>query len=87
MSGPNSISRPGITTKAESSANRMDLMRHRAMSGPSLNCMNSMATRPPMVVRELELISGMLLLSDSMTASFSGMVWCSSLKWLQKMMA
>ena len=40
-----------------------------------------------MVVRELELISGILLASDSMTASFKGRVSCSSLKWLQKMMA
>ena len=76
-----------MTTNTEIIEKRMALMRQVAISGPILNCMNSMATRPPMVVRELELISGMLLLSDSMTASFSGMVWCSSLKWLQKMMA
>ena len=85
MRGPNSISSPGITTKADSSANRMDLIRHRAMSGPSLNC--SMATRPPMVVRLLAPISGMDLLRDTITASRSASRRCSSLKRLQKMMA
>ncbi len=60
-----------MTTKTDSMENRMALMRQMAISGPILNCMNSMATRPPMVVRELELISGILLASDSMTASFS----------------
>ena len=76
-----------MTTNTESIAKRMDLMRQTAISEPMRNCMNSIATRPPTVVRELELISGMLLLRDSMTASFRGMVWCASLKWLQKMMA
>ena len=57
------------------------------MSGPSLNCMNSMATRPPMVVRLLAPISGMDLLRDTMTASRSASRRCSSLKRLQKMMA
>ena len=76
-----------MTTKTDSMENRMALIRQMAISGPILNCMNSMATRPPMVVRELELISGILLASDSMTASFKGRVSCSSLKWLQKMMA
>ena len=43
-----------MTTKTDSMENRMALIRQMAISGPILNCMNSMATRPPMVVRELE---------------------------------
>ena len=87
MSGPKRTSRPGITTNADSSAKPIDLMRQMAISGPSLNCMKSIATRPPMVVRELAPISGMDLLSARMTASRMGSDLCSSLKRLQKMMA
>ena len=87
MSGPKSISSPGITRNADSSAKAMDLMRQMAMSGPSLNCMNSIATMPPTVVRQLAPISGMDLLSAAMTASRMGKRRCSSLKWLQKMIA
>ena len=65
----------------------MALMRQMAISGPILNCMNIMATRPPTVVRQLDEISGMLLDSASMTDSFNGRVSCSSRKWLEKMMA
>ena len=72
MSGPKSISSPGITRNADSSAKAMDLMRQMAMSGPSLNCMNSIATMPPTVVRQLAPISGMDLLSAAMTASRMG---------------
>ena len=61
-----------MTTKTDSMENRMALMRQMAISGPILNCMNSMATRPPMVVRELELISGMLLASDLDDRLFQG---------------
>ena len=68
-----------MTTNTASRANRIALMRHTAMSGPSLNCMKNMATRPPMVVRELEPISGMALLRAAMTASRTGRVRCSSL--------
>ena len=87
MSGPKSISSPGITTNADSRAKKMDLIRHSAISGPSLNCMKSIAIRPPMVVRLLAPISGMDLLSATMTASRSGSSRCSSLKRLQKIMA
>ena len=62
-------------------------MRQMAMSGPMRNCMNIMATSPPMVVRELAPISGMALLSATMVASRMGRVWCSSLNRLQRMMA
>ena len=72
---------------AASSANKIDLMRQSAISGPSLNRMKSIATRPPMVVRLLAPISGIDLLSETMTASRSGSSRCSSLNRLQKMMA
>ena len=52
----------------------MALIRQTAISGPSLNCMNIMATSPPMVVSELALISGMALLRAMMVASRMGSV-------------
>ena len=57
------------------------------MSGPILNCMNSMAARPPTVVRELAPISGMALLRAVMAASRVGMVCFSSLNRLQRITA
>ena len=57
------------------------------MSGPILNCMNSMAARPPTVVRELALISGMARLRAAMAASRMGMVSRCSLKWLHRITA
>ena len=62
-------------------------MRQMPISGPILNCMNSMAARPPTVVSELALISGIERLSAAMAASRMGSVSCSSLKWLQRMTA
>lgn len=53
---------------------KMDLIRQMAMSGPIRNCMNIMATRPPMVVRLLAQISGMPLRRAAMTASRRGSV-------------
>ena len=76
-----------MTTKTASMEKRMALMRQTPISAPTRNCMNSIATRPPMVVSELELISGILLAVASMTASFSSKLCFSSLKWLQRMMA
>ena len=69
------------------SEKKMDLIRQIAMSGPSRNCMNSIAIRPPTVVSELAPISGMDLESAIMTASRMGSTRCSSLKRLQKMIA
>ena len=71
ISGPKSMSRPGMMKKTEPSAKNIDLIRQMAISGPTLNCMNSMAMRPPMVVRLDAPISGMPLESASMTASRS----------------
>ena len=87
IKGPKSTSRPGITKKTESRAKRMAFMRQMPMSGPILNCMKSMAARPPMVVRALALISVMARLRAAMAASRMGRVWCCSLKWLQRMTA
>ena len=78
-----SISSPGITVNTDSSENKIALMRFTAMSGPSLNCMNIMAIRPPMVVRLLAPTSGMAFDSEMMTASRSSWVWRSSLKRLE----
>ena len=41
------------------------------MSGPILNCINSMAHRPPTVVSELALISGIALLLSLIHSLFS----------------
>ena len=71
----------------DSRAHIMDLIRQIAMSGPILNCMNIMAARPPIVVRELEPISGMPLLSAITTASRVGRTSCSSLNRLQRITA
>ena len=65
----------------------MALIRQMPMSGPILNCMNSMAQRPPIVVRELEPIFTMALLKAAMAASRVGRVFRSSLNRLQRMTA
>ena len=85
--GPKSISRQGMNTNTENRAKKIALMRQMPISGPSRNCMNSMATSPPTVVRLLAPISGMPLLRAWMTASRSGSVSCSSLKRLQRITA
>ena len=54
-----SISSPGIRVKTESMLKQMALMSTRPMSKPSLNCMNIIAARPEMVVRELDEMAGM----------------------------
>ena len=74
MSGPNSTSSPGMITNTDKSANTIALMRQMPISGPILNCMNSIAARPPTVVSELAPISGMALLSATMAASRTGSV-------------
>ena len=58
-----------MTINTDSSEQRMALMRQMAMSGPRRNCINSMATRPPTVVRLLAPTSGMALLREITTAS------------------
>ena len=63
----------------EANANIIAFIRHIAISGPTLNCMNIMAIKPPMVVRELDAISGIALLNATITASFVGKCSCSSL--------
>ena len=87
ISGPNITSSPGMTTKTESSANKIALIRQMPMSGPILNCMNSIAARPPIVVSELAPISKMALLSATIAASRMSCVCLSSLKRLLKMTA
>ena len=66
---------------------RMDLMSTIPMSKPIRNCMNIMAARPASVVRQLEEISGMALLSARIQASRAGACSRSSLKRWQRMMA
>ena len=87
ISGPKSIKSPGITIKTDSKANKIAFIKQIAISWPSLNCMNSMATKPPIVVRELAPISGIDLLRAVMAASRMGSVWCSSLNRLQRITA
>ncbi len=53
------------------------------MSGPILNCINSIAARPPTVVRELALISGM----DLVSAAYSRLADRHCLVLLFKMIA
>ena len=79
MRFPKIIRKPGITRNTESRENRMALIRQTAMSGPSLNCMNIMAIRPPTVVRLLAPISGIAFDREMMTASRRSCVSYSSL--------
>ena len=58
---PNSIRSPGINTNTDSIAKNIALIRQIAISGPSLNCINSIAAIPPIVVIELPATSGIEL--------------------------
>ena len=77
----------GGAVRQGEAVNMVALMRQMPMLGPILNCMNSMAARPPTVVRELALISGMARLRAAMAASRTGMVSRCSLKWLHRITA
>ena len=78
---------PGISKNTARRLSKIALIRHSAISLPIPNCMNIMAISPPIVVSELEKISGIDLLSATISASLMPSVWCSSLYRLQKMTA
>ena len=76
---PKSIMSPGISKNTARRLSTIARMRHSAISLPMPNCMNIIAIRPPTVVSELDEISGIALLSATMSASRMPSVWCSSL--------
>ena len=74
----NTIIRPGISVNTERSESIIALIRTTARSSPILNCMNASARRPDTVVRLLDEISGIALLSAVMVASLAGRFSLSS---------
>ena len=83
-----SIKSPGIRVKTESMLKQMALMSTRPMSKPRPNCMNIMAAKPEMVVRELEEMAGIEYASAEMQAARSSPSRShSSVKRWSKMMA
>ena len=87
MAGPNTMSRPGITTNTDSIARRIALIRQIAISGPSLNCMHAIAAIPPTVVSELPNTSGTAWERASTTDSRRGRRLFSSLNLLIRITA
>ena len=77
---PKIISNPGITKNTDKIAKMIALIKQIAMSWPNLNCINIIATIPPMVVKQLLPISGIAFDNASITASFRGNFSYSSLK-------
>ena len=76
---PKSMISPGISRNTENRARKIAHIRHTAMSMPMPNFINAMAIRPPIVVSELEKISGIALLRATISASLMPRVLCSSL--------
>ena len=78
---------PGIKRNTDKRLRMIALIRTIPISAPIPNCMNSMATRPPIVVRELPVISGIDLDRATMQASLGSSVICSSLYLFRKITA
>ena len=74
-----SIISPGISVNTESRLRNIALIRTIARSAPILNCIKARAISPDIVVRLLEEISGIALLSALIQASLAGRISCSSL--------
>ena len=80
--------RAGMKKNTASMEKRIDLQSTSPKSFPILNCMNTSATIPDMVVRELDDISIMALLKAVIIASLaSSPLSCSSIYLWNRMMA
>ena len=84
---PKAISSPGISRNTESMEKIMDFMSTLPRSPPRPNCIKVMATRPPMVVRLEEAISGMAFARASTMASYCPRCCFSSAKRLHSITA
>ena len=80
-------SSPGMSRNTVSIEISMDFISTLPRSPPRPNCMNVIATRPPMVVSEDEAISGIAFDSASTAASYGSKYRRSSAKRLHRMMA
>ena len=78
---------PGIKVNTARRLITIDLISTIPISGPILNCINVIATRPPTVVSELPVISGIAFESAMIVASLAGSVICSSLYLFRKITA
>ena len=83
----NMSSSPGMSRNTVSIEISMDFISTLPRSPPRPNCMNVIATRPPMVVSEDEAISGIAFDSASTAASYGSKYRRSSAKRLHRMMA
>ncbi len=74
----NTMISPGIRVNTDSRLSMIALISTTARSEPILNCIKASAISPEMVVKELEEISGIALLSAAMQASLASRCSCSS---------
>ena len=74
----NRISKPGISVKTDKRESIMALTKTTAISRPIKKCMKARATKPAIVVREDEEISGMAFERASIQASLGAFVTCSA---------